>query len=104
MDALTSLLREDVSGRSAVRALAPDPRRRRALVPRARDGCRGSRLIATEANGMPAFGQYKPDPAGGLAPWSLQVVELDGERIKAITFFLDTQRFFPMFGLPPHLD
>jgi len=66
--------------------------------------CRGSRLIATMANGSPAFGQYKPDPEGGLAPWSLQVLELDGDRITGITFFLDTARFFPLFELPPHLD
>ena len=62
--------------------------------------CRGSRLIPTMANGMFAFGQYKPDPAGGLAPWSLQVVELSGDRIAGITFFLDTERYFPLFGLP----
>jgi RNA polymerase sigma-70 factor (ECF subfamily) len=67
-------------------------------------GCDGSRLIPTMANGTPAFGQYKPDPAGGHAPWSLQVVEISGDRIGAITFFLDTEKFFPMFGLPPRLD
>ena len=67
-------------------------------------GCRGSRLIPVSANGSPAFGQYKPDPAGGLAPWSVQVLELSGDRIAGITFFLDTARFFPMFGLPAHLD
>jgi len=67
-------------------------------------GCRGSRLIPTMANGMFAFGQYKPDPAGGLAPWSLQVVELSGDQIAGITFFLDTERYFPLFGLPDHLD
>src|SRR5262245_46904596 len=67
-------------------------------------GCRGSRLIPTMANGMFAFGQFKPDPAGGLAPWSLQVVELSGDGIAGITFFLDTERFFPLFGLPDHLD
>jgi RNA polymerase sigma-70 factor (ECF subfamily) len=67
-------------------------------------GCQGSRLIPTMANGMFAFGQYKPDPDGGLAPWSLQVVELSGDGIAGITFFLDTQRFFPLFGLPDHLD
>ena len=66
--------------------------------------CRGSKLIPTMANGTAAFGQYKPDPEGGLAPWSLQVVELDGDRIAGITFFLDTARYFPLFGLPPHLD
>jgi RNA polymerase sigma-70 factor, ECF subfamily len=67
-------------------------------------GCRGSRLIATTANGSPAFGQYKPSPDGGLEPWSLQVVEMSGDRIAGISFFLDTARFFPLFGLPPHLD
>jgi RNA polymerase sigma-70 factor (ECF subfamily) len=70
-------------------------------------GCKGSRLVPTTANGSPAFGQYKPDPVnGGLEPWSLQVLELDatGTKLNGVTFFLDTQRFFPMFGLPPRLD
>ena len=33
-------------------------------------------------------------------------MELDetGTKLNGVTFFLDTQRFFPMFGLPPHLD
>ena len=66
--------------------------------------CRGSRLIPTMANGRPAFGQYKPDPDGGHAPWSLQVVDVSDGRITGITFFLDTERFFPLFGLPDHLD
>jgi RNA polymerase sigma-70 factor, ECF subfamily len=65
--------------------------------------CRGSRLIAISANGSPAFGQYKPDPAGGHAPWSLQVLEISGGQIAAMTMFLDTARLFPMFGLPDHL-
>lgn len=34
--------------------------------------CRGSRLMRTNANGCPAFGQYRPDRAGGHAPWALQ--------------------------------
>jgi RNA polymerase sigma-70 factor, ECF subfamily len=67
-------------------------------------GCKGSRLIPTMANGSPAFGQYKPSPNGGYEPWSLQVLELSDDRIAGITFFLDTARFFPLFGLPPHLD
>jgi RNA polymerase sigma-70 factor (ECF subfamily) len=70
-------------------------------------GCKDSRLIPTMANGRAAFGQYKPDPVnGGWAPWSLQVLELDeaGDGITDIVFFLDTARFFPLFGLPPHLD
>ncbi|HZD81049.1 MAG TPA: sigma-70 family RNA polymerase sigma factor [Actinomycetota bacterium] len=67
-------------------------------------GCRGSRLIPTAANGSPAFGQYKPDPGGGLSPWSLQVLEISEGAIAGITFFLNTQALFPLFGLPPHLD
>ncbi len=67
-------------------------------------GCQGSRLIPTMANGSPAFGQYKPDPEGGYAPWSLQVLEISDGRIAGLTFFLDTARFLPLFDLPPHLD
>jgi RNA polymerase sigma-70 factor (ECF subfamily) len=67
-------------------------------------GCLGSRLVPTLANGSPAYGQYKPAPDDGLEPWSVQVLELSGDRISGITFFLDTARFFPMFGLPPRLE
>jgi RNA polymerase sigma-70 factor, ECF subfamily len=67
-------------------------------------GCQGSRLVPTMANGSPAFGQYKPAPGGGYEPWSLQVLDLSGDRIAGITFFLDTARFFPLFGLPLSLE
>jgi RNA polymerase sigma-70 factor (ECF subfamily) len=63
-------------------------------------GCRNSRLIPTAANGAPAFGQYRPDPAGGHSPWSLHVLEIRAGRIAGITYFLDTDRVFPLFGLP----
>jgi RNA polymerase sigma-70 factor, ECF subfamily len=70
--------------------------------------CRGSRLLPTQANGSPAFGQYRPAQDGGYEPWSLQVLEFSGgrrwPRIGSITFFLDTARFFPLFGLPDQLD
>jgi RNA polymerase sigma-70 factor (ECF subfamily) len=69
--------------------------------------CRGSRLLPTSANGCPAFGQYKPDPAGGWAPWALQVLEITDGRIAALSFFLaflDPERLFPQFGLPLHID
>ena len=69
--------------------------------------CRGSRLVAASANGCPAFGQYRPDAAGGYAPWALQVLEVSGERITGIhafLAFLDPERLFPQFGLPLHLD
>jgi RNA polymerase sigma-70 factor (ECF subfamily) len=65
--------------------------------------CRGSRLLARQANGCPAFGQYKPDPNGGFAPWALQVLEITDGKIAELHFFLDTAHVFPAFGLPPHL-
>jgi RNA polymerase sigma-70 factor (ECF subfamily) len=65
--------------------------------------CRGSRLVRTEANGCPAFGQYRIDPAGGHAPWALQVLEISAGRIVGFNAFLDTAQLFPQFGLPAHL-
>ena len=68
-------------------------------------GCKGSRVIPTvSANGSPAFGQYKPSPDGGYEPWALQVVEVSGGKIVELTFFLATERLFPLFGLPSRLE
>jgi RNA polymerase sigma-70 factor, ECF subfamily len=107
MDALTSLIQED-----ATQSMPPYD-----LWLRGRDdifrwwfgpgiGCRGSRVIPTvAANGSPAFGQYKPSESGsGFDPWALQVLEVSDGRIVELTFFLDTDRVFPLFGLPPRLD
>ena len=106
MEALTSLIRQD-----ATQSMPPYD-----LWLHGRDdifewwvgpgaGCRGSRLVPTiAANGSPAFGQYKPAPEGGYEPWALQVLELSGGRIGELTFFLDTDALFPLFGLPPRLD
>jgi RNA polymerase sigma-70 factor (ECF subfamily) len=68
-------------------------------------GCRGSRLVPTAACGLPAFGQYRPadGPPGTHHPWALVVLELDGDRIVGWNTFLDTEKFFPLFGLPLHL-
>jgi RNA polymerase sigma-70 factor, ECF subfamily len=64
-------------------------------------GCKGSRLIPTVANGLPAFGQYRPSgPGGSFEPWALQVLELSDGQIVGFTAFLDTERLFPLFGLP----
>jgi len=65
-------------------------------------GCRGSRLVATAANGSPAFASYKVDPEGGHRPWSIQVLEISGDRIVGHHNFLDTA-LFATFGLPAHL-
>jgi RNA polymerase sigma-70 factor (ECF subfamily) len=69
-------------------------------------GCKGSRVIPTvAANGSPAFGQYKPsDTGGGHDPWALQVLEIEDGKIVELTFFLDTETLFPLFGLPPRLE
>ena len=68
-------------------------------------GCRGSRLVPVGlVNGMPGWGQFKPDPEGGYEPWSLIVPEVSDGRIVELTFFLDTPKLFPFFGLPDHLD
>ncbi|HVU76878.1 MAG TPA: sigma-70 family RNA polymerase sigma factor [Gaiellaceae bacterium] len=68
-------------------------------------GCSGSRVVpAGTANGSAAFGQYKPAEGGGYEPWALQVIEVSGGKIGELTFFLDTERLFPLFGLPPRLD
>ena len=106
IDALTSLIQED-----AKQSMPPYD-----LWLQGRDdifawwfgpgiGCKDSRVIpAGFANGSPAFGQYKPSADGGYEPWALQVVELSGGRIAELTFFLDTDALFPLFGLPPRLD
>jgi RNA polymerase sigma-70 factor, ECF subfamily len=106
IDALTSLIQED-----ATQSMPPYD-----LWLRGRDdiltwwfgpgiGCRGSRVIPTvAANGSPAFGQYKPSPEGGYEPWALQVLELSAGRVVEFTFFLDTEKLFPLFGLPARLD
>ena len=65
-------------------------------------GCKGSRLIPVAANGHAGFGSYKPGPDGGLHPWSIQVIEISGDRIVGHHNFLDTT-LFPAFGLPDHL-
>lgn len=66
--------------------------------------CEGSRLVPLMANGLPAFGQYRPSPAGGFEPFSVQVLEISGGRITGFNAFLDTATLFPMFGLAPRLD
>ncbi len=106
LNALTSLIREDASqsmppfdmwlaGRDDIFAwwLGPGI------------GCRGSRVFpAGLANGSPAFGQFKPGPEGAYEPWALQVLEIERGEIVHLTFFLDTARLFPLFGLPLQLD
>jgi RNA polymerase sigma-70 factor (ECF subfamily) len=67
--------------------------------------CAGSRLVPVQVNGLPGFAQYKPDPDnGGFMPWAVQVLEISDGRITGFHCFLDTQRWFPLFDLPLHLE
>ncbi|MEU9113180.1 sigma-70 family RNA polymerase sigma factor [Streptomyces sp. NPDC048483] len=59
-------------------------------------GCEGSHLVPLTANGRPAFGQYRADGR----PWAIQVIEMADGRITGLHSFLDTERLFPLFGLP----
>jgi RNA polymerase sigma-70 factor (ECF subfamily) len=67
-------------------------------------GCAGSRLVPTIANGRPAFGQYRPSETGpGHDPWALQILDFADGQLVELSFFLDTETLFPLFGLPSHL-
>ncbi len=106
MDALTSLIQEDASqsmppfdmwiaGREDILTWWFGPG----------IGCKNSRVIPVGlANGLPAFGQYKPSEEGGYEPWALQVLRIEDGRIVEFTFFLETETLFPLFGLPLQLD
>jgi RNA polymerase sigma-70 factor (ECF subfamily) len=105
MDALVRLLRDDAVLNMPPYTLwvqGPEEIVRWMVGPGA--ACRGSRCLPTRANGSPAFGQYRVDPAGGWTPWSLSVLEHEGGRVTGITAYLDTATWFPRFGLPAHLD
>jgi RNA polymerase sigma-70 factor (ECF subfamily) len=73
--------------------------------------CRGSKLIATAANGCPAFAAYKPDPESGeWLPWSLTLLEMAGgdesePAVAGIRNFLQPflPSLFSSFGLPDRL-
>lgn len=103
IDALVQLLRQDatasmppfalwLSGRDDIAAWHLGPGH----------ACRDSRLVPLEVNGSPAFAAYKRAADGTHRPFSIQVLDLDGDRIGRITYFLDTA-LFERFGLPPQL-
>jgi RNA polymerase sigma-70 factor, ECF subfamily len=98
LDALTSLLHlEATLSMSPYDRWLRGPEQLRDWWAGPGNGCRGSLLCRVTANGAPAFGQYRP----GGQPWALQVIELSNDKITAINSFLETDRLFPLFGLPP---
>ena len=59
-------------------------------------------MIETRANGQPAFGLYMKTPEGDFAPFHLQVLQIDGEKVSHVGAFFDP-RLFATFGLPASL-
>ncbi|MFJ8597531.1 sigma-70 family RNA polymerase sigma factor [Streptomyces shenzhenensis] len=106
MTALTALLHED-----AVMTMPPfdlwlrGPADLTGFMTTLGSACAGSRLRPVEANGLPAFAHYKPDPEkGGFSAWAVQVLEVSEGGISGLHCFLDTARWFPLFGLPLQLE
>ncbi|MCU1376343.1 MAG: sigma-70 family polymerase sigma factor [Actinomycetia bacterium] len=66
-------------------------------------GCRGSRLLATKANGCTAFGAYHDAGPGLHLPFAIQIMELSGGMITAIHNYLDPT-LFAAFGLPDRIE
>jgi RNA polymerase sigma-70 factor (ECF subfamily) len=65
-------------------------------------GCKGSRLVPVGAcGGTPAFAQYRD---GGATPWALMMLEVEGDRVTAMTSYLDVETLFPRFGVPMQLS
>jgi RNA polymerase sigma-70 factor (TIGR02960 family) len=102
VDAMVAVLTDDAwltmpplphayQGRSAIGAFLRGAEERRGAP---------MRLVATRANGQPAFGCYLSLPDSDVArAFSLFVLTLEGDQISAITWFADSS-VFPRFGLP----
>lgn len=59
-------------------------------------------MLETTANGQPAFGLYMRQPEGHFEPFHLQVLDLDGTRVRHVTAFFE-RSLFARFGLPDRL-
>jgi RNA polymerase sigma-70 factor, ECF subfamily len=104
VDALRALLAEDAvfsmppwaawwRGRDTIAAFAKD----------AVELCAESRTVPIQANGQPAIAYYRLDgETGRYAAAAIDVLTLEGARIKEITAFV-IPGLFPRFGLPPEL-
>ncbi len=104
VDALRELLAEDAvfsmppwaswwRGRETIARFAKD----------ALETCPKTRAVPTHANGQPAIAYYALDgETGRYVAAALDVLTLEGGRIKEITAFI-TPEIFQRFGLPPAL-
>ncbi|HZE39292.1 MAG TPA: RNA polymerase subunit sigma-70 [Stackebrandtia sp.] len=68
------------------------------------DACAGDRLLPTVVNGVPGFGQYRPDARGRPRPFAIIAVEPRGGRVGQIVTFLGSGDRFAEFGLPVDPD
>jgi RNA polymerase sigma-70 factor (ECF subfamily) len=64
--------------------------------------CHDMPMLATSANGQPAFGLYMRTREGDFVPFQIQVLDLDGDRVQHVSAFFDTS-LFSTFGLPERL-
>ena len=103
VDAVVGLLAED-----ALLTMPPIPTWFRGrdgigafLATRPLSGAVPTRLMATRANGQPAFGHYTWDAGrDAFVANDIVVLTMDGESIGEITAFLFTDATFERFGLP----
>ncbi|MCW2764528.1 MAG: polymerase, sigma subunit, family [Nocardioides sp.] len=65
-------------------------------------GCHDMPMIETKANGQPAFGLYMRGRDGAFVPFHLQVLDLEGDRVRHVGAFFDVS-LFEKFGLPMSL-
>lgn len=56
-------------------------------------------MVATSANGQPAFGLYMRQPDGRFTPFHLQVLTITGGKVSHVAAFFDPA-LFETFGLP----
>jgi RNA polymerase sigma-70 factor (ECF subfamily) len=105
LDTLVALLTDDVAMTMPpmpLEYIGPELAARFLAAVTFRDG-RTYRLVATRANGQPAFATYLRAPGGGPLPATgLIVVTLAGDRVSGLTRF--DAGVLPRFGLPPALD
>jgi RNA polymerase sigma-70 factor (ECF subfamily) len=59
-------------------------------------------MLRTSANGQPAFALYMRHADGDFRPFHLQVLDLDGDRVRGVVAFFGPD-LFARFGLPERL-
>ena len=63
-------------------------------------GVHDMRMLATSANGQPAFGLYMRQPTGEFTPFHLQVLTITDGAVSHVGAFFELE-LFETFGLPP---